>query len=101
MSIDKDLSITDLVERLELHERGWCILDHWEADLCAIGISNSPSGDRIVYVSTFDQKAGRYNCECEKRNMQSSLGYETVYEGRNLTFDELVAVLARHLDNGS
>ena len=100
MKIDKDQSIADLLDRLELKERGWCIRDHWEADLCAIGISNSSSSDRLVYVSTFGLTAGRYNCECEQRNTQSSLGYETVHEGQNITFDELVVVLERHLHDG-
>ena len=100
MKINKDLSIVELLDRLELHKRGWCIRDYWEADLCAIGISNSLSSDRLAYVSTYELKAGRYNCECERRNRHSPLGYDTVFEGQDLSFDELVAILARHLHDG-
>jgi hypothetical protein len=100
MKIDKDPSIIDLLERLDLHKRNWRIQDHWEADLSAIGISNPPSGDSLVYVSTFFLKAGRYHCECEKRSRNSAIGYETVHESRNLTFEELVRILEKYLDHG-
>lgn len=97
MKAEKDQSILELLDQLKLQERGWCIRDNWEADLYAIGISVSPSSDYLAYISTFGSKAGRYNCECEKSNKQSSLGYETLYEGCDLTLEELLEVLEKHL----
>ena len=97
MKTEKDQSILELLDQLKLQERGWCIRDYWEADLCAIGISSSQSSECLAYISTFAFKPGRYSCECEKSSGQSSLGYETVYEGHDLTLEELLVVLEQHL----
>lgn len=99
MTNNKDPSITELLDRLDLNKRGWCIHDHWEADRCAIGLCNLQSDDCLAYVSTFNLAAGRYDCECEKRSPQSSLGYEVTHQGQNLTFSELATVLESHLNS--
>lgn len=56
-----------LVESLGLETRGWEILDHWDADSCAIGMTSSRSKGRLVYVSTFDKGTERFDDACELR----------------------------------
>jgi hypothetical protein len=66
VNISKDDSIVTLLERLDLQRRGWTIRDHWDADLCAIGVSSKPYPHRLVYVSTYGKAIGKFDYECEQ-----------------------------------
>ena len=39
MKMNKDSSIIELLKKLDLEKRKWAIVDHWDDDLCAIGIT--------------------------------------------------------------
>lgn len=93
----KDDSITSLVARLGALNRAWEPVDHWEADLCAIGIRSSKSPGRLVYVSTYGSNEDRFDYECEIENGAANLGYDVVEEGRNVAFEALAAAIERHL----
>ena len=96
MPLQKDNSIVRLVTRLGLEARGWTIVDHWEADLSAVGIAPTNAPGQIVYVSTFGQERERYYYQCESPKGGAPEDYEVVCEGNNATFDEILAVMVRH-----
>ncbi len=58
-SLVKDESILRLVSNMStaLDPSRWQVLDHWEADLFAIGIASAADKERHVYVSTRNQQA--------------------------------------------
>ncbi|MGK3988334.1 hypothetical protein WME99_35155 [Sorangium sp. So ce136] len=95
--MDKDGSVIELVGRLDLQRRGWSIVDHWEADTCAIGIARASEPRRLVYVSTFDKEYGMYDYECELASGPAAADYTIAGRGEGVTYDELLEVLARHL----
>jgi hypothetical protein len=97
MNLEKDQGILDLLTKLDVSERGWTIADHWEADLCAVGIALADDPRRLVYVSTYDMEPGRYNYECEESNGLTPEDYSTTETGENVDFHTLLAVMQRHL----
>lgn len=96
----KHRSICKLVERLRPADRGWAIVDHWDADLCAIGIAHPRRLRRLVYVSTWRMRPGRYSYECEAPSGPKETDYEVVETGEDVDFVTLTSVMARHLGGG-
>lgn len=94
---NKDESITKLLARINLAERGWAIVDHWEADECAIGVGRPGTG-RLVYISTFKKEDGLYDYECEAPSSGPDVPFRTVSRATNASVVELLEVLAEHLD---
>lgn len=94
----KDPRIISLLNRLDLPSRGWEVVDHWDADLEAIGI-RSESGGRLVYVSVFDRAEGRFYFECERATGPNSENYEVVASLEDASFDELLRAMEAHLDS--
>jgi hypothetical protein len=86
------------LERLDLSARGWTTEDHWEGDLCAIGIRAESSDDRLVYVSTYGMSEGRYYYECEAASAESAAEYVVVKEANDVSFEQLLAAMHSHLD---
>jgi hypothetical protein len=93
----KHRSIADLVKRLRLAERGWGIVDDWDADLCAIGIARDDRPRQLVYVSTWRQKRGRYWYECETPKGRAATDYLVVDTGEDVPFETLLRAMKRHL----
>ncbi len=58
---NKDKSINSLINRLNLKEHNWVVIDHWESDECAIGIANPHSLRILVYISTFGKDSQKYD----------------------------------------
>lgn len=63
MSIDvtkKSAKVRVLVQRVRDSEVGprLTVIDHWEADLEAIGFTGRAHGGTVVYVSTWEQPKG-------------------------------------------
>lgn len=94
----KDSSICELVARLDLPRRGWQIVDHWEADLQAVGIASGAEVRRLVYVSSFSRAAGRFSYQCEVPAGPVACDYQVVARGEDVSVDELICVVERHLD---
>lgn len=89
---EKDATISELLARLDLPARGWTIRDHWEGDLCAIGILVSVDPHRLVYVSTFSKQPGHYFYALESAPTREDEVFHQ--EGSaEVTFDELVTVM--------
>ncbi len=93
----KDKSIVRLLSALDLRRRGWSVLDHWEGDTCAVGISRKTEPRRLVYVSTFSKKPDRYDYECEAPSGPRDVDYHTSDRGEDVTYDQLLQALLRHL----
>lgn len=95
-----DESIVDLLQRLELDRRAWVIVDHWEADLTAIGLASPTDVRRLVYVSTFGLEPGRYAFESEVGRGEGDESYKVVDSGGDVSFGRLVEALEQHLGAG-
>lgn len=97
----KDERIQWLIARLALAARGWIIVDHWEADLCATGIASTNDPARLVYVSVFDKADGLFDYETEFAPRSESELYSPGDGGVDVSFDELLLVIERHLGAAS
>lgn len=97
MKSHKNKSIRDLVARLRLGSRGWQVVDHWEADQCAIGVAAIRDPRRLVYISAFSRAAGRYDYECEMSVGLNADEYKTTASGEDVDYDTLVKVMETHL----
>ncbi len=90
----KDPAIEQLLERCALAEHGWVTVDHWDADLCAIGIGATSRPGLVAYVSTFQMPPGRYFCEVEASRDGEP---ECIERHEDHGFSELMSVLSRWL----
>ena len=93
----KDTSIDQLVAALPMRERGWVVVDHWDADLFAIGVARKDDERRLVYVSTFKRAPGRYDYQCETPSGPDATEFDTTETGDDVGIDELVRAMMRHL----
>lgn len=93
----KDQTVKSLIEHLDLPRRGWTVVDHWEADLCAIGVASLRNTRRLVYVSTFGTEDGRFDYQCEVASGASVDEYRITRSGNNVSLRELIEVMEEHL----
>lgn len=99
MAFDKDQSIEDLVQTLRaaLGSDSFQVVDHWDADLHAIGIAACHDSRRLVYISTCDEPPGRYYFECETPGNDDNGGHQVVRTEEHATFDVLLQAIHDHL----
>lgn len=92
----KDASIWQLVGALagRLDADQFQLIDHWDADLVAIGIARADDPARLVYVSTWQQPPGHYAFECEEAHPEHE--HAVGERADTVTFDQLVDALRRH-----
>ena len=97
---EKDESINRFLSRLE-SELGPCnyqVVDHWEADPCAIGIASAKDSRRLVYVCTYDQPPGSFYFECEIGGESTNKSdYDSTVSGEAADFFTLLAIIRGHL----
>jgi hypothetical protein len=93
----KDPSIHELLRALSLEERGWVVLDDWDADLCAVGIAHRSQPRRLVYVSTWKKPLGRYYYGCEAPKGPEPTDYEVTDEADDVDLAALVRAMVGHL----
>lgn len=72
-------------------------MDHWECDLCAIGIAAAGEPQRLVYVSTYGKAPGSFDYECELLDETDEQLSRTVATGVDVDFSELLEALETHL----
>jgi len=94
---DKEQAIKDLIAALPLGENPWILVDHWDADLCAIGIARADQPRQLVYVSSFGRSTGRYDYECETPKGPQADEYTTTTSGEDVDFETLLDIIRRHL----
>lgn len=93
----KDDSILTLLQKLQLEACDWTVVDHWEADLCALGIARCGRPRHLVYVSTYEKGAGRYAYACEAPAGSDETDFVVSAKADDASFDELVAAIEKHL----
>lgn len=97
MTVQKDQGIQALVQRLRLAERGWIIVDHWAADLCAIGIAHKDDPARLAYISNYEKPAERFYVECEVPRDSTQSDFRTARVLDDVGYPDLVRLLEEHL----
>jgi hypothetical protein len=92
-AVRKDSSIWSLISQLAALYGGerFQVVDHWDADLYAIGIVGLKGDRRLVYVSTFKKPHGVYVYDCEDADGGS------VERSEGVELQDLLLVLKRHL----
>lgn len=95
----KDESIRRVLDRLrrDLGDHAFDVVDHWEADLCAVGVAR-PSDQRfVVYISTFPPERGLFSYECERPSTDGDLPYDSDGMVNEASYEEVAAAVSRHL----
>lgn len=97
--MEKDKSIVDFISRIKSNEQlsKIEIVDHWYADLCAIGLKKK---SRLVYISTFnyvDKSIKKYDFDFEILDEENSDNVKTVKRGRGVTEIELIKEIIEFL----
>ena len=91
--------VHDLRERLG--SDAFCLVDHWEADLDAIGIGSPHDRRVLAYVSCFGQPEERYCVELELPPVAGDdFPYQPAGSHEDLDFESLIAIIASHLARG-
>ena len=96
----KDPSIHDLLARLTaaFGAGSFDVVDHWEADRCAIGVARPGEPGTLAYVSTSGLPGGRYTVHLERPpSPGSALPYAPAGEREDIGLDEVLAVVETHL----
>ena len=88
----KHQTIHDLLAQLErkLAPADFEVVDHWDADLCAIGIQR---GNKLVYIANANyigQQPMKYDFDLELLPPGDNSAYNVVYEGRGVLEAELI-----------
>ena len=97
--LEKDASVLDTLTALQARLGDSLIpIDHWEADLMAVGVARSDSPGRVVYFSTYGHRPNRYYVDLEfPAPAGSELPYTQGEQFDDVDFDALLAIVARHL----
>lgn len=97
----KDATILRLLDRLKEHlgPGTFDVVDHWESDLCAIGVARPDNPRVLVYISTFR----RHDDTCfVGLELPAAAGSDPPYTqaGERVTknFGELLTIIQRHLN---
>ena len=96
----KDRSIITLVGKLRARfgPDAFVIRDHWESDLCAIGIAALDEPTRLVHISTFGKPEGRYDVSLELPPVPGDdFPYTPAADRWDLDFEGLATLLGEHL----
>lgn len=100
--IQKDKSVIHLLDGLRalLGSAAFDVVDHWEADLCAIGIARPDNHGFLVYISTFG-KSGEGCSVCLELPPQSGsdIPYTAVNDREANSVEELAEMVRRHFDH--
>ena len=97
--MDKDPSITAIVDRLrsDLGPEAFDMLDHWDDDLCAVGIARPSDHRYLVYICTFPPEAGTISYECEKPPTDPERLYSSDGMVESASYADLLAAVRQHL----
>lgn len=93
--INKDLQIRRIVDYLlNKYNENIIIKDFWDADLCAIGLSDKTE-KYLIYISTFGLSIDRFNVVLEKIK-ENKENFLKVREFNDITLDKLEKTLVAH-----
>jgi hypothetical protein len=74
MLLRKDKTIIDLLNHIELKFGfdSFQVQDNWDADLCAVGITDA-SNSFLLYISSYDKPKDHFHLELEKNDGSQSI----------------------------
>lgn len=101
--LQKAPSIIRILDGLKerLGEEAFTIVDHWKADLCAIGLARSDNPSVLVYISTHSEEEALYSVSLELPPQQDSpLPYTAAGEHGSISLDELATIVSKHFQHG-
>lgn len=98
--MNKDKTILKLLERLKpiIDANKLHIIDHWESDLCAIGLKRN---NRTVYISTYNfinDEPARFDYDLEIADELNENKFQVLKEGRAVTEDNLIQAISSFLE---
>ena len=94
----KDPEIRGVLSWLRDRVGPFLIIDHWDADLCAVGVTAIHDPQQLVYISSWNQPTGRYFVELETAPLPGSeLPYASVAKFDTVDREELASLVAQHL----
>ncbi len=96
---EKEEGIVKVIEQLARHlGESFDVVDHWEADQCAIGIAKPDDHRVLVYISTWQQPECTYYVELEDPPTSEEEGlFKNTFTLESASFEELLAVTRKHL----
>jgi hypothetical protein len=96
---DKDTSLQEVVSKLQrkLGTTAFDIVDHWEADLCAVGIARPDNHAVLIYISTCSLPDKGYYASLELPSVTEDFPYQPAGNFDDLDFEGLVNVIKVHL----
>ena len=95
----KDDSVLRVLDRLrsDLGDDAFDVVDHWDADLCAVGVARPSDHRFLVYISTFPPENGVLAYECERPSSDPDLPYDSDGIVNEASYDDVAAAVTRHL----
>lgn len=100
----KETRIIELVERLwtDLGVESFRVVDHWPADLCAIGLASIGNPRQLAYISTYHAPSGArfqgYFLELETPGDTDEISdYKVAATHEGLGYRQLRELLVGHL----
>ena len=97
--LKKEKTILAVVDRLrcDLGEGTFDVGDHWEGDLCAIGLAMPCDHSMLVYISSFGHPDGQYSYETELPPGPDTDGqYATADRSSACNYDDLLKAIKKH-----
>lgn len=99
MVISKDKNIVHILTFLrdKLGKESIVIIDHWNADKTAIGISNR-TNTKLIYISTNKKKSNEYYIELEITNQKNIEEYIKCDEFDGVDSDQVLSHVIKHFE---
>lgn len=73
------------------------IVDHWDGDMCAVGIARPDNHGALVYISTYNQADDRFFVSLESPSLNAEKPYKSVGDFDKVDFKTLENIVRRHL----
>ncbi len=98
----KHETILSLIDKLKsrMGDDAFDVVDHWDADLFAVGIAKPDDHDVLAYVCTYGRAVDNYFVSLElPPELDSDLPYRNAGDFEVQTFDELIEIILDHFLN--
>ena len=100
MALDKNPAILAALDHLQsrLGPDGFVLADHWEQDMCAVGISSPRNSSVLIYISCYGEVPDRFWYELELPSPPGDeFPYQVAGSGTASSLGELTDIVAGHL----
>jgi len=98
--LNKDPSVLEALAELRRRfgDDAFDVVDHWDADLMAIGVATRTEHGQLVYFSTATDHSGRFYVELEEPPVSGDdFPYKSTGVFDDVDFNELATLVAQHL----